>query len=269
MSKRRGPLILIGTSNNVIRKEVAQLALGGGGRLVVMTVPTQSPDEVGDDYRELFGELGVSEVEVVDVRTISEANEPERVARLDQAAVIFLVGGDQLRITSQLGNSKLMRRIYELHEGGTAIVGISAGAAAMSETMLISGPSDKSPSLDEVGMAPGLGLIEDVIVDTHFTERGRIARLLSALALNPRQLGIGIDENTAIVVRNNKLRVLGSGAVYILDGTPITYSSLTDRPGERVLSIFDIRMHVLASGDEFDLAERRPSSRPQAETAED
>jgi cyanophycinase len=128
----------------------------------------------------------------------------------------------------------------------------------MPETMLIGGPSDASNKVSALAMAPGLGLCTGVVVDSHFAERGRIGRLLGAVAQNPRNLGLGIDEDTAIVVSDGQFAVLGTGAVYAVDGTDISYSSLSEQQAEGVVSIVDVRLHVLGTGDRFDLRERRP-----------
>ncbi len=180
-------------------------------------------------------------------------------AKVRDASVVYFTGGDQLRITSQVGDSPVFRCLLDIYRRGATIAGTSAGAAAMSETMLISGPSDHSPEISALGMAPGLGFISSVVVDSHFAERGRFGRLLGAVAQNPRNIGLGIDEDTAIVVeQDERFRVLGSGGVYLVDGSGVSYSSLSERRPEGILSIFDVRVHVLGDGDAYDLKRRRP-----------
>jgi len=147
----------------------------------------------------------------------------------------------------------------ERYYQGATIAGTSAGAAAMPETMLISGPGDESNRVSALGMAPGLGLLSEVVIDSHFAQRGRMGRLLGAVSQNPRNLGIGIDEDTAIVVETlDKFRVLGSGAVYVVDGSPISYSSLSQENPEGIVSIYNVKLHVLGDNNCFDLLERRP-----------
>jgi cyanophycinase len=140
------------------------------------------------------------------------------------------------------------------------IAGTSAGAAVMSETMLVVGGDEQSHVIGgSVRMAPGLGLLGDVIIDQHFMERGRFGRLMGAVAQNPKNLGIGIDEQTAIVVeRGNGFYVLGSGAVYVIDGTEVTYSNVAEEDLKKTLSIYNVRMHMLSQGDRFDLLNRQP-----------
>lgn len=156
----------------------------------------------------------------------------------------------------------IYNRVREIYDNGGVIAGTSAGAAAMSETMIVDGGSEQSHVIGgSVRMAPGLGLIGGVIVDQHFMERGRVGRLVGAVAQNPKNLGIGIDERTAIVVERggSSFYVLGSGAVYVLDGSDVTYSNIAEEAMHKTLSIYDVRMHVLSQGDQFDLLNRRPS----------
>ncbi|MBI3968103.1 MAG: cyanophycinase [Chloroflexi bacterium] len=164
-----------------------------------------------------------------------------------------------MRITSQIGDSPTFRCLQERFVEGATIAGTSAGAAAMPETMLFSGPNEESNKISALGMAPGLGLIRDVVIDSHFAERGRFGRLFGAVAQNPKNLGIGLDEDTAIVIeRDHAFRVLGSGAVYVVDGTGISFSSLSEVHPEGVVSLHDVKLHVLGDGDCFDLAHKQP-----------
>ena len=130
----------------------------------------------------------------------------------------------------------------------------------MSETMLVKGSSKETHRIGDLHMAPGMGLVPDVIIDQHFAERGRMGRLLGAVAHNPRVLGIGIDEDTAALVHGEAMRVIGSGAVYVVDGSAVTYCNVAEAEAERALSMHDVRVHVLSTGDSFDLRSRRPVS---------
>jgi cyanophycinase len=225
----------------------------------VLTAATRRPEGAADAYVSAFRALGVRQVRVVDVRSREEAEDPERVGVVAEAGVVYFSGGDQLRITSQLGDTAMWRTIQRFYRAGGVVAGTSAGAAAMPETMLVGGPGDASVDATAVGMAPGLGLLPDVIVDTHFAERGRIGRLVAAVAQNPKNLGIGIDEDTAVIVSDGGgcAQVLGSGAVYLVDGRDITYSSLSERR-RGVASVHGVRLHVLAAGGQFDLTRRAP-----------
>ena len=137
--------------------------------------------------------------------------------------------------------------------------------------MLVSGPGESSHQVGgALRMAPGLGLIRHVIIDQHFAERGRVSRLLGAVAQNPRMLGIGIDENTAIIIEGHRrFEVLGDGGVTVLDGSDVSYSNLTEEETDRTMSIFDVRLHLLSQGDEFDLQERVPKNHPAGAVEEE
>jgi cyanophycinase len=265
----KGKLIIIGghedkQDEEQILKEVAKAARHG--KLVLVTVATQEPKTVAKDYAKAFQKLGIDDMAVLDIRIREDAYDEQTVEILSQAKVVFFTGGDQLRITSQIGDSPVFRCMQALYHQGTVIVGTSAGAAAMPATMLISGAGDESSRMSALGMAPGLGFLDNAVIDSHFAERGRMGRLLGAVAQNPKNLGIGIDEDTAIIVeQQQKLRVIGSGAVYILDGSTISYSSLSEAHPEGIISLYDVRLHVLGDGDQFDLIERQPVIPDQAE----
>ena len=123
--------------------------------------------------------------------------------------------------------------------------------------MLVKGSSAETHRIGDLHMSPGLGLIRDVIIDQHFAERGRFGRLLGAVAHNPRVLGIGVDENTAALVEGDRLGVIGSGAVYVVDGQHVTHSNVAEARPERVLSMHGVRVHVLGTGDGFNLKSRQ------------
>ncbi|HEX7335230.1 MAG TPA: cyanophycinase [Pyrinomonadaceae bacterium] len=257
-------LVIIGgkedrVANKIILGEVARRV--GSGKLVVSTVamPT-TPDGLFEEYERAFRALGVKHIFKLEINERREATLESKLRILDDATAVFFTGGDQVKITSQIGDTPIFRRIQEIYDAGGTIAGTSAGAAVMCETMLVEGGDRDSSVIDgSVRMAPGLSLISDVIIDQHFMERGRVGRLVGAVAQNPKNLGIGIDEQTAIVVeRGNGFYVLGSGAVYVIDGTEVSYSSIADEAKKKTVSIYDVHMHVLSQGDRFDLLTRRP-----------
>ena len=261
---RKGTLIIIGghedrdpEGKREILREVARQV--DGGKLVLATVASHQPQGYFDDYEKAFADLKLGELVELYVEERSVANEPSKLDTLDDAAGVFFSGGDQLRITSQIGDTQIEAKVRRLFQRGGLIAGTSAGAAAMSDTMLVKGTSSESHRIGDLHMAPGLGLIRDVIIDQHFAERGRFGRLLGAVAHNPRVLGLGIDENTAVIVHGDHLRVIGSGAVYVVDGGNATYSNVAEGRAERVLSMHGVTVHVLGTGDEFDLSSRKPS----------
>jgi cyanophycinase len=218
------------------------------------------PDGLFEEYEKAFRALGVKHLYKLEINDREEATSESKLRILDDATGVFFTGGDQMKITSQIGDTLIFRRLKEIYEEGGLIAGTSAGAAVMSETMLVTGGDEDSHVIGgSLRMAPGLGLIGDVIIDQHFMERGRLGRLLGAVAQNPKNLGIGIDEQTAIVVeRGNGFYVLGSGAVYVIDGSEVTYSNIAEEDLNKTLSIYNVRMHMLSQGDRFDLIARRP-----------
>jgi cyanophycinase len=260
----KGSLILVGGGEDrqnemQILREVAGRATGG--RLAVITAASSQPEEMWALYKKVFHQLGVKDVVHVPVADREAAFDPTVVETLKSAKVIFFSGGDQVRITSRLGGSTLCDAIRKFYEGGITLAGTSAGTSCMSETMLVGGSDDESHKVGgALLMAPGLGLMTNVIIDQHFAERGRIGRLLGAVAQNPRILGVGIDEDTAIIVNDGRFRVFGSGAVYVIDAISESYTNVSEEQPDRAMSIFDVRLHILSAGDVFDLATRRPAS---------
>jgi cyanophycinase len=261
----RGPLIIIGGGEDkegrrVILREVAKHL--NGGKLVLATVASHEPEGYFEAYERAFADLGVTDLVELYVKDRAETLDPDKLRLFDGAAGVFFSGGDQLRISSQIGDTPIEQRVREIHERGGLLAGTSAGASVMSETMLVKGTSGESYKIGDLHMAPGLGLVRNVIIDQHFAERGRFGRLFGAVAHNPRELGIGIDEDTALVLEEERFEVIGSGCVYVVDGAGVTYSNIAEARPERALSMYDIRMHVLSSGDSFDLSLRRPTEVP-------
>ena len=264
MQKSDRSLIIIGghedrTNDKIILGEVARRV--GSGKLVVSTVAmAKGTDELFDQYETAFRSLGVKHVYNLEINSRGEATQENKIKILDHANGVFFTGGDQVKITSQIGDTPIFQRVREIYDDGGVIAGTSAGASALSETMLVYGGEEQSPVIGgSMRMAPGLGLIGGVIIDQHFMERGRIGRLLGAVAQNPKNLGVGIDEQTAIVVeRGNGFYVLGSGAVYVIDGSEVSYSNVAEESLKKTLSIYDVKVHVLSQGDRFDLIARAP-----------
>lgn len=261
MADGPGPLIIIGghedkDGDRVILNAVARHL--DGRKLVIATVASHQPEGYFDTYRKAFNALGVTELVELYVEERAESLQQQTLATLDAAGGVFFTGGDQLRISSQIGDTPIERRIREIHQKGGVIAGTSAGASVMSETMLVKGSSAESYRIGDLHMAPGLGLVQDMIIDQHFAERGRYGRLLGAVAHNPRLLGVGIDEDTAVVLTGRGFSVIGSGAAYVVDAETATHSNIAEARADHALSMFDVRMHVLASGDHFDLDRRKP-----------
>ena len=261
--RQAGPLVIIGgaedkSGDGVILREFVRLAGGDAADVALMTVATSEPEAAGEQYSQLFADLGVKDVRVVDVRTREDASDPKAIKVLEKASGIYFTGGDQLRITSLLGSSPIEECLHQRRAAGVVIAGTSAGAAVMPKVMIVKGQSEKSAAIEIVQKGPGLGFIDRVMIDMHFAERGRIGRLLSAVAEHPAYLGVGIDEDTAIVIRGEEFEVVGSGAVTIVDASNLGYTNADDHEDEHMLALTDVCLHVLPAPYRFDLAARRP-----------
>lgn len=227
--------------------------------LLVVTVATEYPKEAAKKYKKAFGDLGVKKIKVLDIGKREDAFHEENIRLIKEASLIFFTGGDQLRITSLLGGTPVYEELKKAGEKGKYIVGTSAGASVMSDTMVIEGEDEESPRKCTLKMAHGFGFVQSVIIDQHFAQRGRIGRLLTGVAENPQVLGIGIDENTAIIVNKlGEVEVIGEGAVYFIDGSNITYTNVSEQYSEEILSIFNVKLHVLKEGNKFNLITKSP-----------
>lgn len=260
--KKNGKLIIIGGKEDKDneKKILTEVAKGvGQGKLCIVSVASMVGDELWETYRKVFKELGVKQMSHLDVVHRTESIDQEAYKAVKDADAIFFTGGDQLKITSELGGTIILDRIMEIFHSGGIIAGTSAGASVMGETMMVSGQADASFRIGNLRMSPGLGLTNCMMIDQHFAERGRIGRLIGAIAHNPKYLGVGIDEDTAIILEDKvKFTVMGSGTVYALDAHEANGSNLTEGEENTPLSLFNIKMHLLTDGDEFDLNKRIP-----------
>lgn len=257
----KGRLLIIGgredkEDEKLILRRLAQLV--GEGKLVLMTLASESPREQFERYDGLLRGLGIRHLHHLVVESRADAEAPRALRTLEGADAVFFTGGDQLRITTQIGDTPVFSRVFEIFDGGGTIAGTSAGASVMSETMLVGGGGAGSPRIGgDLQLAPGFGFARDMVIDQHFAERGRIGRLLAIVAQNPRILGIGIDEDTAIDCMPHKgFDVLGAGGVTVIDGSRVTYTNVAEENDGRTLSLADARVHLLSQGDHFDLETR-------------
>jgi cyanophycinase len=177
---------------------------------------------------------------------------------------IFISGGDQMRLTSIMGGTLLAQRIEDLVQNTDVVLaGTSAGAAGMSASMIVRGEASSHPHKNSVRLSPGLGFLRNIIIDQHFTERGRISRLITAVSYNPYNLGIGIDENTAIILNNKGImEVFGQGTVTIVDGSQITYNEIAEVDEFQPFSVFGAQIHILRDGLIYDFFARHPIQPP-------
>ena len=262
MSDGTGTVIVIGGAEDKIRDRIILnrfVALAGGEDAVVVVISTASSlgQEAGERYRQIFTELGVGTVRPLHAMTRAQANDETFARAVRDATGVFLTGGNQLRLSSTIGGTRLAEAILERFQHGAVIAGTSAGASAMSSHMIAFGASGATPKHRMAAIAAGLGVLPGVIVDQHFQQRNRLGRLLSLIAQNPSLLGIGVDEDTAGVVGPDLvLEVIGRGSITIVDGAAAETDAWEVR-GHRPVMISGVVLHSLPSGYSFDLRRRQ------------
>src|SRR5215213_3288760 len=263
MSKSDSTLFAIGGGELAEAPDILEEFLGllkdkPDAHIVVMTVATNEPKEAGRKYDAMFRNRGVKHISVVDVSARGDAYSESAIKKIRDADALFFTGGDQLHVTGLMGGSPLNELIYEKIKKGFIVAGTSAGAMMMSDSMIVSGRNDIAPKVGGVEIAPGMNLIEGTVIDTHFSQRGRHGRLMTAIAHFPQLLGIGIDERTAICQSNGEFKVIGEGAVTIMDGHGIKHCDLVEKKEEELLGMFDVCVHILPAGYKYDLKKREP-----------
>ena len=256
---RRGRLLIIGGAERRAGAILARfVALAGGplARIVVIATASRAPDALAAEYVSAFTDLGAPSVSSRRIETRAQANDPAVADLLAPATGVFFTGGDQLRITAVLGGTLVDSRLQSLvADGSVVLAGTSAGAAMMSSTMIVGGDGP-GVTTGSVRTGPGLEFLPGVLIDMHFAERGRLNRLLSAVARNPHELGLGIDEDTAILTGGDCFEVLGSGSVTVVDAGGASDIRV---PADGPIALAGARIHVLPAGYRFHLKGRRPA----------
>jgi len=241
----------------ILRRVVDEMG-GPSARIAVITSASSIPEEVGQNYIEAFGRLGATNIDIMDIRDRSQVK-MDMIKRLTKADGVMMSGGNQLRLTTIFGGTaflKLMKRRYE-EESSFVIAGTSAGAMCMSSTMIYQGHSASGLVKGGVKMTTGAALIYDVIIDSHFVERGRFSRLSQAVAANPAAIGIGLGEDTGVVITNaDMLETIGSGQVMIFDGHEISYSDYADVEEGEPFSIEGMKVHIISKGHSYSVQQR-------------
>lgn len=261
LPESHGQLMIIGGAEDKqgdckVLREFVRRAGGLQARIVVMTVATQLPAEVGEMYMSVFKRFGVAEVQVVNTLAHEDAKDSKALATVRQATGIFFTGGDQARITEYMKDTELHAALSQRFSEGAVIAGTSAGAAMMPDTMIAEGESESHPTLETVRMAQGMGFFPGVVIDQHFAQRGRLGRLLSAVAQQPAVLGFGIDENTAIAINAHEVEVIGESSVTIVDVSELTHNNVAQLLKDEPLALCDVKLHILPEGYRFNLATR-------------
>ncbi|WP_013321295.1 cyanophycinase [Gloeothece verrucosa] len=258
----KGQLIIIGGAEDKqgdckILREFVRNSGGVDAKIVIMTVATELPREVGDDYIRIFERLGVDDVRVADTVVRDDADSPNILEAIDRATGVFFTGGDQARIIEILKDTKIHKKLQQRYEEGLVVAGTSAGASMMSDRMILEGDSETHPRIEIVDLDAGMDFLSEVIIDQHFAQRGRLGRLLAAVARHPELIGIGIDENTAIVVKNHQLQVIGEGSCTVVDLQPASHNNIKQLLKDEGLALCDVGLHILPDGYGFDLSTRK------------
>lgn len=224
-------------------------------RIEVITTASVIPREIGPEYIKAFSYLGANNTDVLYIEKREQASDPEILERLKAADVVMFSGGDQLRLTSILGGTPFDEILIDKYRNSDFIyAGTSAGAAAASNNMIYQGSSSEALLKGEVKITSGLGLIDDVVIDTHFVKRGRIGRLFQAVVGNPKVLGVGLGEDTGLLITNGRqMEAIGSGLVILVDGREVKDTNLTQVELGQPISINHLVTHVMSQFDRFDL----------------
>ena len=261
----RGYIIPIGGAeekldNPEILDRFVELCGGKSARIGI--IPTASDlDDTGRNYEKLFRTLGIKHAKVLPFETRDDCENGEYLDYIEKSDGVFLTGGNQLRLSTTLGGTAVSQLIRRRNAAGMHVAGTSAGAAYMPEHMIAGGFEGSTPSPDLVTMAPGLGLTNKFIIDQHFRQRDRLGRLLTALAYNPFAVGIGLDEDTAAFIDpTEKLEVVGSGGITIIDPTDLSYSSMDKAKRGEPVSLIGVKLHILVAGGRFDVASREAAA---------
>lgn len=238
----------------ILRKIINESKNKEDSVIEVITTASQIPQIVGPEYKKAFEFLGAKNVSILDIQNREQANSDAMVARANNADVVMFTGGDQLRLTSILGGTRFHDAILvKYQETDFLYSGTSAGAAAASENMIYQGSSSEALLKGEIKTTQGLGFIDNVIVDTHFVQRGRIGRLFQAVVNNPRTLGIGLGEDTGLFIKDDSMTAVGSGLVILVDGRFIKDTNLTNINLGEPVSIDNLIVHVMSVNDHFNL----------------
>lgn len=273
VSEQKGHLVIIGgaedrVGHKHVLKRVVELSGGDKAHIVVLTTASGFGPEVEKVYQKAFDDLGVAKVTTLHIHDRKDANDPELSEIVLNATGIFMTGGDQSRLAAILGGSevgKSMHRAYKRR--GACVAGTSAGASAISDHMVGGGRNGIHPKKGMLNLIPGLGLLHRVIIDQHFSQRHRLGRLLSIIASNPFLLGVGIDEDTAIVVDpETHFEVIGSGAVTIVDARHMSYTNINEAKKNQIIAMTDVKFHLLPSGYKFHIESRVPGKNEELVT---
>lgn len=243
-----------------ILRRVVEEAGGTSARIEVITTASMIPYEVGENYLNAFGKIGCTNIGLLHIRTRQDAMNEEYVERIRHCDAVMFSGGNQLRLSATDGGTEflsILKKRY-VEDEKFLIAGTSAGAMAMSNTMIYEGNATRAHLKGEVKITTGLGFLNSVIIDSHFEKRGRFGRLVQAVAANPSSIGIGLGEDTGMLItEGNKMEAIGSGLVVIIDGHDILHSNIADIPDGNPISLENLKVHFCEKGNGYLIKERK------------
>ena len=242
-----------------ILRRIVEEAGGPSVRIEIVTTASIIPNEVGENYLNAFGKISCTNVGLMHIRNRQDAMKEEYLERTRHCDAVMFSGGNQLRLSATFGGTDFLDILLHRYQHENFVVaGTSAGAMAMSNTMIYEGNATQAHLKGEVKITTGLGFIDDVIVDSHFEKRGRFGRLAQAIATNPQCIGIGLGEDTGmLILEGNKMEAIGSGLVIIIDGHEIGHSNIADIPDGNPISIENLKVHFCEKGNGYWLRERK------------
>ncbi len=242
-----------------ILRRIVEESGGSNANIEIITTASMIPYEVGENYLNAFGKVGCTHVNVMHIRTRQDAMNPEYIARIRECDAVMFTGGNQLRLSATDGGTEFLSILKTRYrEGGVLVAGTSAGAMAMSTTMIYEGNATRAHLKGEVKITTGLGFLDNVIIDSHFEKRGRFGRLAQSVATNPGCIGIGLGEDTGMLITDgNKMEAIGSGLVIIIDGHDILHSNIADIPDGNPISIENLKVHFCEKGNGYLIQERK------------
>jgi len=242
-----------------ILRRIVEEAGGIKKRIEVVTTASMIPHQVGENYLNAFGKIGSVNVGIMHIRNREDLQQAEYLTRLQQCDCIMLTGGNQMRLTATLGGTQFLKTLRERYlKEKILVAGTSAGAMAMSSTMIYEGNPFRAHLKGEVKITTGLCMIDNVIFDSHFEKRGRFVRLAQAVASNPACIGIGLGEDTGMIItQGNRMEAIGSGLIVIIDGHEVIHTNIADIPEGNPMSIENLHVHFCARGNGYIIDERK------------
>jgi len=241
-----------------VLRHIVSLVKSGMPHVEVITTASNIPEELGKQYINAFNKIGVESVGLIHTQNRSDGNNEDYIKRVSEADIVYFTGGDQLKITSILGGSPLLKMIKKRYfEEDCIIAGTSAGSTAMPSTMIYGGESEEALTKSAVHMTAGVGFVRNIVIDSHFIKRGRFSRLMEVVTTNPSHVGVGLGEDTAVIIRKGHLlEAIGTGLVVLFDGQNIAYTNLSSIEDNESIAVENVVVHTIVKGHGYDILER-------------